>query len=1010
MRHFWNRETALWLFLAIAVLLTAGAGSFNVWRMESSEKVLQSTRATHAELTALLGDMVEAETGARGYMLTGNDDFLEPFRQADERVWDRFARLGDQVAANARQQEQMAEAEKLAREKFAEMRRIIDINDMKGREAAATAVAEGNGKRIMDSIRLVVKEMLAAEEARLGQRAEVVDTQYRIAEFTNILAAVLSLGILAGLAILTRRHERRRSLLTDKLVVSKGETDEALARLDAFFRHAPYGIAYLDPDLRFLRVNEVMAREHGMPVNDHVGRLLMDLLPQFPPDLLADYRKVQETEHGFIQRLVHGAGLVWELTVFAVPDTDGRRGLGVIGLNVTDRHRQEVQLRKSEARFRDLADAMPQIAYALEADGRMEFVNRRWIEYTGQPDASAADLELIVPEEDRKVMAERWAHAVTAGMPFETEFRLKQHCDGEYRWFLSRTVPIRDSDGRIRCWYGTSTDIDDQKRAEQALREAVGQLRQLTEGMPLLMWACQPSGECDYLSRQWVEYTGLPEAQQLPYGWLNALHPDDRVGTAEAWQDATEGRCDYDIEFRIRRHDGVYRWFAVRGIPLRDEGGNIVRWYGSCTDIDDRKRQAGILEKMVTERTATLHRTNAALREQQIFLDAILNSVAEGIVACDADGHLKLFNAATMRMHGLPAEPLPPEQWAEQYRLFEADGVTAMPTDRVPLLRAWHGEEVRDAELMIRTPDGADRYVLCSGEQLRTADGQQFGAVVSMRDMTERREYERQLVVTAAALKVANEALLASNVALKVSNEELEKFAYIASHDLQEPLRKIQAFGTRLAGKHRDTLGNEGQDYIKRMLNSAERMSKLIEDLLSFSRVAAKPVPVDAVDLKSVVEDVLQDLELRVQQSGGRVDVEPLPTVRGDVSQLRQVFQNLIGNALKFARPGVPPVVRVSAVSFQQLPSGGDPVTPNGSGWRIIVEDNGIGFEQGYAERIFELFQRLHARFEYEGTGLGLAIVRKIILRHGAAIAARGKPNEGATFLIDWPIRALNNT
>jgi signal transduction histidine kinase len=161
-----------------------------------------------------------------------------------------------------------------------------------------------------------------------------------------------------------------------------------------------------------------------------------------------------------------------------------------------------------------------------------------------------------------------------------------------------------------------------------------------------------------------------------------------------------------------------------------------------------------------------------------------------------------------------------------------------------------------------------------------------------------------------------------------------------------------------------------------------------------------------SVDLSAIVAEVLSDLEARVTQSGGTVDVGPLPTIEGDPLQMRQLFQNLIGNALKFNRPGVPPAVTVRAVPWLAVPDGADPPAPHGAGYRITVADNGIGFEPEYAERVFEVFQRLHGRGEYEGTGIGLAICRKIAQRHGGDILARGQPGEGATFIIDLPARA----
>ncbi len=241
---------------------------------------------------------------------------------------------------------------------------------------------------------------------------------------------------------------------------------------------------------------------------------------------------------------------------------------------------------------------------------------------------------------------------------------------------------------------------------------------------------------------------------------------------------------------------------------------------------------------------------------------------------------------------------------------------------------------------------------------------------------------------------------------LQASNRELETFAYIASHDLQEPLRKIQAFGDRLLKKQREKLDEDGRDSLARMLDSAGRMRRLIEDLLAFSRVATAakaPVP---VNLNAVLSDVLNTFEVRIEQTGGRIVVGPLPTLPGDESQLRQLFQNLIGNAIKFAKPDLPPLVRIDAVAFRDLPADADPGRPEGDGWRIAVRDNGIGFEQQYANRIFELFQRLHGRHEYEGTGLGLAICKKITRRHGIQLRVRSTPGVGTTFFLDWPLAA----
>lgn len=235
--------------------------------------------------------------------------------------------------------------------------------------------------------------------------------------------------------------------------------------------------------------------------------------------------------------------------------------------------------------------------------------------------------------------------------------------------------------------------------------------------------------------------------------------------------------------------------------------------------------------------------------------------------------------------------------------------------------------------------------------------------------------------------------LAETNFALARSNEDLEQFASVASHDLQEPLRKIQAFGARLHDKYQDKLDEQGIGYIERMQAAAARMRRLIDALLVYSRVTTKAQPFERVDLTRVVEDVVVDLEDRIQESGGSVVVEPLPTIEADPVQMRQLFQNLIANGLKFQRPGIAPLVRLEADQNDRMFC------------RVRVIDNGIGFDEAYLDRIFDVFQRLHGRSEYEGTGIGLAICRKIVERHGGSVAAQSRSGAGATFVVTLPVK-----
>ncbi len=262
--------------------------------------------------------------------------------------------------------------------------------------------------------------------------------------------------------------------------------------------------------------------------------------------------------------------------------------------DITKNQRAEEALRASEAYFRELTQNMPQVVWTNLPDGHVDFVNDRWLKYTGQtleyvqshPEAWMVALH----PDDRERAGEIYLEGTRSGRGFTIEVRFRRAADGAYRWHVNRSVPLRGADGKIVKFIGTCTDIDEQKRAEDALRESQERFATLAELVPQLVWTAAPDGTVDYFNQRWYDYTGTTAAQALGHGWAHVLHPDDREATWERWQAALRSGQPVEVEYRLRGADGRHQWFLARGVPLRDAGGRVARWFGTCTNIEAQKR------------------------------------------------------------------------------------------------------------------------------------------------------------------------------------------------------------------------------------------------------------------------------------------------------------------------------------------------------------------------------------------------------------------------------------
>jgi len=452
-----------------------------------------------------------------------------------------------------------------------------------------------------------------------------------------------------------------------------------------------------------------------------------------------------------------------------------------------------------------------------------------------------------------------------------------------------------------------------------------------------------------------------------------------RVGMSRAGYEIGGVDVEHYIQWRVEQHqnpgephdllmrDG--RWVRVHERRIAD--GSIV---GIRSDITELKKRESELLKISNE-----------LRRSNMHFNTALNNMVQGLCMFDGSQTLIVCNDRYLQLYGFSPEVVKPGVKLPDIMEYSVSigNYTREDAERAKAERPDHAKKRQHSVLKQYLRDG--RVIAVQHQPM--PDG---GSIATYEDVTE--------------LERSAENLKQYTRKLEASNRELQDFAYVASHDLQEPLRKIETFGDRLKTKYGADLPDNATVYIERMQNATGRMRLLINDLLNYSRVTTKAKPFVELNLNHIVEGVLSDLQIRIEEVGATVNFENLHTIEADMTQMRQLMQNLIGNALKFQRPDVAPVVTVSTRMVE-----GDFIAGVPDMIELSIADNGIGFDNKYKDQIFTIFQRLHGRNEYEGTGIGLATCRKIVERHGGVIDANGVEGEGATFTATLLIKHKNN-
>jgi PAS domain S-box-containing protein len=746
---------------------------------------------------------------------------------------------------------------------------------------------------------------------------------------------------------------------------------EPLPALQLIYDTAPIGLAFLTTDCRYVQINQRLTEICGISVAEHIGRTVRETVPQVADDVERIVQSILRGGGPVTGVEVRGqradrrnADHVWITHWHPVKNPDGRIvGVNVVAEDVTERKRAEEALRESETRFRELADNISQMAWTADPSGARTWFNKRWFDFSGMTleEMKGRGWEKLHHPDHLGRVLRHMRQCFADGKPWEDTFPLRGR-DDRYRWFLVRALPIRNDAGAVVRWLGTNTDVTERIEAEKALRDSEARFRELADNISQFAWTADHTGWIYWYNKRWHDYTGTTLADMQGWGWQKVHHPDhvDRVvvriresfATGRPWEDT----------FPLRGRDGSYRWFLSRALPIRDGDGEVIRWFGTNTDITDQLAA----EQALRDLNETLEqRVEAETRERL----QIWNVSQDLLAVSDLEGRILSVNPAWTATLG----------WSEAELIGRNREPLMHPDDRerahagIAALAA--GEKLMHFENRMRHKNGTYRWVSWKAAPDR-------GRIYAMgRDITE--------------LKQAEEELRQAHQELAQFGRRTTLAAMTASiaHEIKQPLGAIvanAAAALRWLARTPPSL-----DDVREALNDIEadghRASEVIQSVRAvFSKGDQGGVPLDANEL---IRQTLAIVRGELEAAGIAVQLDlatQLPLVPAHRGQLQQVILNVVANAADAMR-AVTDRERILKVRSEPSERGGV---------ALWVEDSGPGIDPDNVDRIFEAFYTTKS----DGMGMGLAICRSIVEAHGGSLSVSPGAPHGSAFRVVLPV------
>lgn len=825
-------------------------------------------------------------------------------------------------------------------------------------------------------------EQLTNMEAwtRLAYRDKAADVRTRIADITrrNLMGVKTDVTVHTAdgrvrqwqfhSTAIGRLADGRRALIalavdmTDRLAAEEA-LRQSEQRLETAIRHAPVPVIMHTDDGDVLMVSDRLCevtgynRDQITTVEAWTKLAYRDASEQVLERIREIYDKgLQEAVTDVDVYTAHGEIRHWQMQASELGKAaDGRDAVISMGIDLTERIRAERSLRESEARLNAILEHAPLAVSMKDPDFRYRMVNPVYEQISGlsrEEIIGKTAVEAFPPgigdaiiAHDRQIIETRKPASFTETL----------RTDGTPVIYHSVKFPLLDDDGNITALCVMGVDISSQVRTERLVKKTQARLESLIDHAPLFVSVKDAEGHYELVNQHFVSLIGRAREDIIGTTAADNYDPETaeaiRKGDEEILESGESRIFEEDVNF-----NGETRTYLTVKFPLRDDQGEIDALCVMANDITDRKQ----VEQQV--------------RDRETQLRVLIDTVVDGVIMADDTGIIRVVNKSVTQMFG--------------YRDDELIGAN------IGILASGADRENHDQYIADYLKSGAAKVIGSSREVWAChKDGHEIPIELAIGEASlKRRRVFVAVLHDITERKEAEARILKHTEDLMRSNAELEQFAYVASHDIQEPLRMVASYCELLERRYKDKLDDDAARYIDYAVDGARRMQALIQDLLAYSRVGTRGGALEPVALDDVIATVCHDLQLSIAEAGATIEAESLPRILGDKGQLFQMFQNLIGNSIKY-RSDEAPVITISA-----KPAPEDPEVM----WQIEVRDNGIGIEAHYRDRIFKIFQRLHSRDEYPGTGIGLAVCKRIVERHGGRIWLADHTPPGSVFCMTF--------